>query len=346
MYFIELLIKDNIINNIDDIPKTIRQSIFKKYKLTTLQSRFGVYNLFNILYPNKWCEWEFCRVKNNFWNDKDNLLNLHNWLINKLYSDNIINSIEDIVYLDNNIFKNYNLSGLLMGKFDDSPFKFWNYFYPNRWFEWEFKNTPKNYWNNKNNRIKSLKQLFENKLNLDFDSIKNTISYSFLVKYYHKFSLICDQYYKSNIYKWINECYPNKFKPEDFKQIISSDGEKLDSIDEKIIHELFINQFDNVKYYNSNTSSINKWHNELEDENYVADWLINDNIIVEYFGWYNMSSYNKNKIFTEYINKANRKIKYFNNLSDYYFIDLYPKDLRNNLIGVKNKINKFISKVS
>jgi hypothetical protein len=342
LYFIDLLFKDGVINDFEDIPKIIRQRHFKKYKLTTFL-KYGVYNLFNMVCPNKWYKWDFCSVGNSFWTEKNNLKDLYNWLLNKLNEDKLIYCLDDILGLDQSIFTRYNLNGMLAGTFNYSPFNFWNYFNPGVWFEWEFKNTPKNYWSNYNNRKNALKQLCEIKLSLKVDEIPNYISYPFLVKYYHKFSLICDQYYNSNIFKWVDECYPYIFRQSDFKHIISIDGTKLDSIDEKIIHEFLINNFKKVKYYDNNTNNDNKWVNYNTNEKYVADWLVNNNIIVEYFGWYNMFSYNKNKIFTDYINKANRKIEYYSNLSNYNFIALYPYDLNSSLLGVKEKFFPYMN---
>jgi len=338
IYFVNLLIKDEIIFTINDLPKILSQNLLNKYKLKTLQSRFGIFNIVNITYPNKWVPWEFNFVSSNFWNNKDNLIDVGIWLFCKLINDNVINDIEDIPNLNQNIFNSYNLKGVLASKFNYSPYIFWNTMFPSKWFEWEFKITPKNYWNKKVNRINALKQLIENRLNLNIINIPKNISYSFLVEYYHKFSHKCDIFYHSNLFKWIDEVYPNIFTPEDFNQIIASDGTKLDSNLELIIHELLIKTFKNVKYYDNNIINENKWHNELTNENYVADWLIDNNIIIEYFGWYNLNSYNKNKIITDYINKTHRKIKYFSSLKNYKFLSLFPEDLRYNLKGVKEKL--------
>jgi len=343
-YFVKLLFKDKIIYSIDNLTKILSQKLLIKYKLNTFQDRFGIFNIVNITYPNKWVPWEFNFVPANFWNNRDNLIDVGVWLFCKLIDDKIINNIEDIPKLKKDIFKLYNLDGVLAGKFNSSPYVFWNTMFPLKWFEWEFKMTPKNYWINNINRINALKQLIENRLNLNIINIPKNISYSFLVEYYHKFSLICDQYYKSNIYKWINECYPNVFTPEDFNQIIASDGTKLDSNLERIIHELLIKTFENVKYYDNNTIDKNKWYNELENENYVADWLIENNIIIEYFGWYNLNLYNKYKIITDYIDKTHRKIQYFSSLKNYKFLPLFPEDLKNHLQGVKEKL-KIIEKL-
>jgi hypothetical protein len=339
LFFVSLLIKDGIIKSIDELPNIIRQHIFIKYKLTTFINRFNIFDLLNITFPDKWKPWELCRVKNNYWTDINNINETIYWLINKLLEDKIINTIEDIIYLDKSVFKNYGLHGLLYSKFNDSPYSFWNYCLPNKWYQWEFKNTPKYFWTIKENRINALKQLCEERLYLDVVNIPNYMSYRYLVGFYHKFSLICDYYYNSNLFLWINESYPTLFTPEQFNQIISSDGVKLDSNDEKIIHEYLIKNFSEVNYYDNNQKNSYKWHNNLTDENYIADWIINNNIIIEYFGWYNKYSYGKSNLITDYIDKANRKIEYFSSLDNYNFIAFFPNDLKNNLKGVKEKLS-------
>jgi hypothetical protein len=86
------------------------------------------------------------------------------------------------------------------------------------------------------------------------------------------------------------------------------------------------------------------YHNELENENYVPDFIIkklkNKIIVVEYFGLYKED--NTHKIFVNYANKTKRKVAYFENNKDVYFIGLYPDDLKDNFAGVKNKITSFL----
>lgn len=74
--------------------------------------------------------------------------------------------------------------------------------------------------------------------------------------------------------------------------------------------------------------------------NFVPDFIINDNIIVEYYGLYKEE--NQNKIFVEYIAKTHIKNKYYSSLDGYDFIGIYPNDLENNFEGVYNKIKHLI----
>ena len=339
--FVECLIRDNVIQSINEIPRINVLPLYKKYKLISLQKYHTVQEIVELAYPNKWESWEFNQVAEGYWNNETNLKHTCDWLISKLFEDNYIDSLDGVLDLDGTIFVKYHLDGLLASKFNYSPINFWQYFFPNKWYTWEFKSVSKGFWEDKQNRVDSIKELCV-KLNIKLDELPLIINYPFIVNKYHRFSWVCDKYYKSDMFLWVDECFPDMFKSEDFNYIIGSNGVRLDSKEEKIIHEYFLCNFNVVKYYENNICEENKWFNEVENENYVADWLLNDKLIIEYFGWYHISSYNKDKRITEYIDKADRKITFFNSLSDYNFIALYPKDMRNNLKGIKEKLKYYI----
>lgn len=65
--------------------------------------------------------------------------------------------------------------------------------------------------------------------------------------------------------------------------------------------------------------------NEQDKETYIPDWIIEKDgqkLIIEYFGLYGSSK------FPGYTKKANRKIKFYQNLKDYQFIAIMPDDLK------------------
>jgi hypothetical protein len=339
---VDKMIEDKLFDKIELTPKYFNQKNLKKYKLITFIGNYDLYYLLNLGFPDRWKPWHLSKVKVNFWSDSENQLCAYNWIIEKIITDNSLNSLDEAVpYFTKEMFKENGLDGLLTSKFNTSPVQFLMHFNPNKWFEWEFKLTPKFFWTKKENRIKAMKQLIENNMKLNIIDIPEKMTYGFLVKNYHKFSSICDQYYKSDLFEWINECYPSTFQKIEFNKCVASDGVKLDSLCEKEIHEYLISNFSDVHYYyNKNTST--KWFNEEEDESYVADWLINGNIIIEYFGWYNMNLYNKHEIYKNYIKKSNRKIIFFESFNDYQFIALFPSDMNRGLRGVIEKI-KYIT---
>jgi predicted GNAT family acetyltransferase len=232
-----------------------------------------------------------------------------------------------------------------MAHFNSSVFNVINYAYFNKFYVWEFKVVPNNYWTIKENRINSMKQFITSKLTLKMSEIPEKITLPFIKNMYSKFMYPLVTYYKSRIDIWINECYPNVFNPEDFNINVASDGTQLDSKEELLIHEWLIKNVSNVKYIDR-TDKQNKFYNQKDDENYYADWIINDKIIVEYFGMYD--HYFTNEIYQRYMVKADRKIKYYKSLSNYDFIDIYHTDLKSKMKGLKQKLyeKQLIEKVS
>lgn len=338
-HFASLMIANKEIDNLEQLPQVLRQKHLIKYKLISFCAKYDIYELINCAYPEKWVPWQFFKVRKDYWSNDDNVIKACKWLVEKLFHDKIINKMDDIPNLTGDIFKKYKLEGLLQTKFNCSPYQFWDFYFGSKWYEWEYKMTPRWFWTKEDNRNQALRQLAEIKLNLTTMEIPSRLTYSYLVENHPKFAAVCDEYYSSNIFTWIKSAYPNTFSNDQFNSCVAIDGVVLDSEEERHIHELLIKQFNDVKYYDNNVSSDNKWHNDIENENYVADWLVNNKIIIEYFGWYNKFSYGKNKIFTDYIDKANRKIKYFSSLKEYKFVALFPIDIKNNMQGIKEKLN-------
>lgn len=325
-----------------DIKSLSSQQMFKKYKLAALLNHYSSYEIINIVYPNKYQVWELASCPPNYWTKKENIDLACKWFYKKLYEDNIIKADEEILNIKNysSLFKKYKLEGMFYTVFNSSHYKFWNYLFPNRWFEWEFWMTPKHYWELRENRLKALKELIEYKLCLTKSEIPEKLTYSFLAKNYRKFSAICDVYYNSNLYQWINECYPNTFTEKDFFNTIGNDGTVLDSKDEVKIHNLLLENGLKIKYFENKISNMKNFYNRKFQEYYVPDWIINDEIIVEYYGWFNSYSYGRNEIITNYMDKTLRKNEFYKKLNGFQFIDLYPEDIENNFKGLIDKFNK------
>ena len=98
--------------------------------------------------------------------------------------------------------------------FNSSLYQAINTTYPNKFKEWEFKRTPKNFWT-KEKGIEATKWLIEEKLKLTDDELKEQLS----VKLFKDNGLVgmLKYCFNNSPYRAINETYPNKFKPEDFK---------------------------------------------------------------------------------------------------------------------------------
>ena len=116
--------------------------------------------------------------------------------------------------LSKKLFEDNKLSGMLQFCFNSSPYQAINTIYPNRFKEWEFKNVPINFWN-KEKGIEATKWLIEEKLKLTDEELKEQLSQKLFID--NNLGGMLYTCFNSSPYKAINETYPNKFKPEDFK---------------------------------------------------------------------------------------------------------------------------------
>lgn len=410
-YFIELLKKDKIINNINDLPKVLDNNLILKYKLFGITERFNSFDIINFLYPNKFKRWEFKAVSNGFWKDRNNRLEAMQWFVNKLYSDFGVKSVKDLpktklknylceyglsgilnyygnslskAFLDllseeinewdlcvskgyyqddknkekimkwlvnkmfedgiikdiddipkvahRDLFKKYNLDAFLTHCFNTSPAQAFNFIFPNRWKAWEYKYVPMGFWNNGKNVREAIdwfvqKMKEDNQITDEKDLINLPLS-KFFKKYglaglWVKYDI---PFLMSLLYEW--------FDAEQYKNVIQlEDGTRLDSKQEAILHKYLKEQFNKIE------RSV-RFINENDNETYIVDWVVDGNIIIEYFGLYDKNS--KTEYIQEYSKKVERKKKFFKGLKGYNFLDIYPEDIANDLYGFKNKINKYL----
>jgi hypothetical protein len=125
---------------------------------------------------------------------------------------------------------------------------------------------------------------------------------------------------------------------------LANNGVKVDSEGEKFIYNYLLDYYieENIIYTGKNHRY--KMHSDKYNENYIPDFLIkyNDAIyIIEFFGLY--KPFEKKQFVQDYILKTHKKIDFYydycNKNNNYKFIDLYPKDIKNNLEGVKEKLS-------
>ena len=143
----------------------------------------------------------------------------------------------------------------------------------------------------------------------------------------------------------IYELFPEHKKGAINKQILKFntnilkiyDGIKFSSIEERNVY-IFIKNF-NINIDKCFRKNGYYFYNNKYDEHYIPDYVVNKNIIIEYYGWF-LPSF-KNKRILQYIEKTHRKNEYYKSNSDIYFIDLYPADIKNNFEGVRNKLTSF-----
>ncbi|HLG28293.1 MAG TPA: hypothetical protein VI423_10950 [Paenisporosarcina sp.] len=336
-YYMHICKKENLHDK-----EIISSKTLAKYKLSSLIQIMPKEKIFTHLFSDKYQMWELGILPPNYWNDEQNITKARNWLINKLIIDQAINSEEEIILIKSHrYFKEYGLDGLLYSKFNATVFDFWDEHFNGKYQEWEYQLTKRNYWTTSENRNKALKNLIEVKLGLTKSDIPKVFTYGFLNSNYHKFSLICDSYYNSNLFRWIDEAYPNEFKIEQFTELIANDGTVVDSRAEKNIHNLLLENNMHIKYIENKQDLKNSFTNEEHKERYVPDWIINGNVIVEYYGWY-IKNYMKtgNKTFITYNEKLSRKNEFYRAMEDYKMIALYPSDIENNFSGLIEKFQR------
>jgi hypothetical protein len=200
--------------------------------------------------------------------------------------------------------------------------------YPKYSFKrWEFKilDCPNGYWKNIYNTYYYIRErinyMFENEIINTYSDIFKLSSITLDEIFCGSFTNSLGKGYSTMIMEYLDFC---KIKYEINKKY---DGIVFDSLEEidvyKVIKKCTNNVFKNTKI---------RFHNDKYNENYIPDFIINDNIILEYFGLYGYKEYDNN-VFDYYNAKTERKIEYFSNLKDYKFIALFPKDIWN-----KNKL--------
>lgn len=337
-WFIEKLKEDKVIDSIEDLPKVCHHELFEKYQLGgLLHKRFNgsPYDAINFIFPNKFLRRSF-NLPAGYYNDINNRKEITQEFVQQLLKDKVIESIDDIPHkVDINTFKKYGLSSFLIHVYQGVSWKAFNELYPNKWKIWEFNSCPNGFWDDVNNIYECtdwlIDKLFKDKIIKNISELPNVFSFK-LFSHYN----LARMYDKRDIvYEYISKKYPNELTIKSFEQCIANDGTRCLSKQEVIIHNLFLDNNINAKYCTKTTL----FYNEEYNERYAPDWIINDNIIVEYFGLY-VDNYHSFTLLKNYREKTGRKIKFYNSLNNYKFIDLYPQDIENNFKGLIDKFNK------
>ena len=197
----------------EDIRKNLTKKTFQENKLSGMMNTLynnSPYEAINDVYPNKFMPWELNNTPMKYWEDKSNCKKATEWMLDKLnWSD------EDIKKnLSTEVFKKNGLDGMLTAAYKGSFHSLMNDVYPNKFMPWEFKVAPKNYWKDKDNCKKAMKWMLD-KLNWSDEDIKKNLSQKTFVEN----NLLGMLFYRYNgsVHKAINDVYPNKFKPWEYK---------------------------------------------------------------------------------------------------------------------------------
>jgi hypothetical protein len=203
-------------------------------------------------------------------------------------------------------------------------------------YMFNFDSNLDKFWSIKTNRIDELKLLIENN-NINTIKIPLYITKRELEKSntYGILGKILDKYYNGDIFKWVNEVYPDIFKREDFN--ITQYRNYFDSIEEEKIDSILRQHFTNVIYNRRNTD------NTIEFDKSIPDWLIVKEdycIIVEYFG-YEVDNNIKNERVEKYKRKTEEKHIKYDKLDKYKKLYIYPNDLKENSKSLIQKLIKY-----
>lgn len=183
-------------------------------KLLTNYSKNKLFNLINTVYPNRFKLWEVGAVPKGFWKDDKNKIEAIKHLIEvrlKLSDYELLNDLQD------KHFDEYGLGSLYLVEFKRSKNAVIKLAYPNRFYDWEFKMTPIEIWEDENNRRKAIKWMVEEKLKLSDDELKETLSKDMFKEC--KLTILLRKYFSCNPVRAIMFAYPNKFKAWEFNTI-------------------------------------------------------------------------------------------------------------------------------
>lgn len=192
---------------------------------------------------------------------------------------------------------------------------------------WEFKilDCPNNYWNNKYNMFYCIREcisnMFEQNIISNYSELFQ-IPHNILIEYFHSSVNYFRNGLKYNIIDYLNFIKANYNINKLYNGIL------FDSIEEIYVYK-------QLKKYNESIIKNTKlrFRNEKYNENYIPDFIIENNIIVEYFGMYKPN--NKSKVYEHYVDKTLRKIEFFNNLKGFIFMPIFPNEIYKNQIHSK-----------
>ncbi|MDD4299000.1 MAG: hypothetical protein PHS98_05180 [Bacilli bacterium] len=219
-----------------------------------------------------------------------------------------------------------------------------------QWWEWVYYGLPDNnkfikqipleIQNDKNKLINIMRYVIENVIKCDTrdDILRLTL------KILEEYKIHFKHTFTSSIYLLLKEIYPEyNFQSSEFNNNIAYDNTLLNSKEELLIYE-FIKKYLKLPIKAIGLKKKYKYYNAKCNEYYCPDFIIemnNKKTIVEYFGLFRETDIN-HIMGKGYHDKTLRKIEFYKSINNIDFIDLYPEDLKNNLQGVRDKLNNLL----
>lgn len=197
---------------------------------------------------------------------------------------------------------------------------------------YKFQNTGGNLWRNRVNRVSATRSMID-EMKIKVDEIPMYISNSVVQSFNKTMYMVLTKYYDGNIYKMINEAYPNMFKEDMF--YITNLKNKFDSKPEGLVDLILRDYFDIVIYNQRHTE------NTVTINGNQPDWIAikdGDAYIIEYFGLYEPSQVKSTRV-RQYIDRTHEKIDSYKRLTGYKTLYIYPQDIKDEYLLLKDKLS-------
>ena len=209
------LIEEKLKWSDEDVRKKISASIFKKNLLggmLTILFNNSPYLAIENAYPGKFKPWELPSVQKKIWN-METAKEATMWLI----EEKLKWSDEDVRRnLSQNTFKESSLVRMLDVLFNGSPYFAIENAYPGKFKSWEFSKVPKNFWNMETAKEATM-WLIEEKLKWSDEDVRRNLSQNTFKENSLRGMLAI--LFNESPYRAIDNAYPGKFKPWEFKRI-------------------------------------------------------------------------------------------------------------------------------
>jgi len=219
-HMVNLMIQNNDIKSIDELPLKIRKKHFIKYKLQTMADKFGVVNLILNAYPQKWKAWDFHSTPQSYWQDEENCREAIDWLFESLLDEGKLSRFNELPrMLTQRLLHKRGIGGMLKYYNKGIP-ELLMKFYPDYFNEWEF-NVNKGYYQNDENKTKILNWFVDSILKDgvvdNIDQIPKKITRDTFIRY--RLDSFLANVFSLSPFKAMDYLYPNRWKPWEFSHV-------------------------------------------------------------------------------------------------------------------------------
>ena len=258
-----------------------------------------------------------------------------NQIIKNYIKEHKITITDKFKYNYDQLFRNCKITNITNGDILGFVVQLYEYKYAG----YLFKISSHSYYRNEKNLLFDLKYLIENDMKLDISKIPLYLTRNMLHKKSNSLYGYIVTKGNGSLYEWIDKLYPNQFIEADFE--INAHRNEFDSDKEMYIHEVLCENFKNVIYNQKHTNRT------IILDGMIPDWLViteHGVYIVEYFGLYEERQYGISSRVTDYIDKTKKKIERYKEMEGYKFMFIYPKDIEDDEIGIREIIAKMKEK--